>query len=212
MKIYTSHNCSTTYRARIALQIKGIPYESEYVELDSQTGESTNPEFLAMNPDGTTPVFVEGRRIFRQGVAFLEYLEESYPDPSIIPGSNRDRERIRALATVVGSDIDPLLDPRALAYLAQRLNIGNDQCVAWRSHWIHRGLQTLERLMEDNPGTARFCHGDVPTMADICLVSQVPALQQLGDSIDRIDRYPTIARVVQNCMQLEEFRLTAPQP
>lgn len=204
MKIYTSPNCSITYRARIALQIKGLPYESEYVELDPETGESTNRDFLAMNPDGTTPVIVEGRRIFRQGVAFLEYLEESYPTPSIIPGSNRDRERIRALATVIGSDIDPLLDPRALAYLANRLHMSDEQCTAWRRHWIHRGLQTLERLMEDNPGTARYCHGDVPTMADICLVSQLPELQKLGHGVDG---YPTIERVVQNCMELDEFRL-----
>ena len=208
MKIYTSHNSSTAYRARIALRIKGVPYESEYVELDAQTGESSNPEFLAMNPDGTTPVIVEGRRIFRQGVAFLEYLEESYPNPSIIPGSNRDRERIRALATVVGSDIDPLMDPRAIAYLAHRLNLGDEQCIAWRRHWIHRGLQTLERLMEDNPGTARFCHGDVPTMADICLISQEPELRRLGE---RMDQYPTIAEVVRNCMELDEFRLSAPK-
>lgn len=204
MKIYTAHDCSTTYRARIALHIKGVPYESEYVALDPQSGESSNPEFLALNPDGTTPVIVEGRRIFRQGVAFLEYLEESYPSPSIIPGSNRDRERIRALATVIGSDIDPLLDPRALAYLAHHLKIDKEQCTAWRSHWIHRGLETLERLMEDNPGTARFCHGDMPTMADICLVSQIPELRKLGGTMDR---YPTIARVVQNCMELREFRL-----
>jgi maleylacetoacetate isomerase len=208
MKIYTSHNCSATYRARIALHIKGLPYESEYVELDEQTGESSNEEFLAMNPDGTTPVIVEGRRIFRQGVAFMEYLEESYPSPSIIPGSNRDRERIRALATVIGSDIDALIDPRATAYLAHRLNVSSEECTAWRRHWIHRGLQTLERLMEDNPGTARFCHGDVPTMADICLVSQVPELRRLGGSLDR---YPTIARVVENCMELEEFRVPAPK-
>jgi maleylacetoacetate isomerase len=208
MKIYTCRHSSAAHRAHIALQIKGLPYETEYVELDPQTGEISDPELLAMNPDGTVPIIVEGRRIYRSGLAFLEYLEESYPDPSIIPGSNRDRERIRALSTVIGSDIDPLSDPRTTAYLKRQLKLDKSQCTTWRRHWLHRGMQNLESLMEDNPATARFCHGDVPTMADICLVSQVLELERIGGSLDE---YPSITAVVRNCMELDEFRLTAPK-
>jgi len=206
MKIYTSRHSSAGYRARIALHIKGLPYETEYVDLDPQSGESANPEVLAMDPDGTVPIVVEGRRIYRHGLACLEYLEESYPTPSIIPGSNRDRERIRALCTVISSDIDPLADAKTIAYLKGQLNFDEDRCNAWRRHWLHRGMHALESLMQDNPATARFCHGDVPTMADICLVSQVPALARMGDTLER---YPTIQAVVQNCMELDAFRLTA---
>ena len=208
MKLYTSYLSNAAYRVRIALDLKDLPYEPEYVLLNRDTGEEQSPEYLGLNPLGMVPTLVDGHRIYRQSLSILEYLEDVYPIPSILPGSSRDRERIRSLSQVIATDIEPLTNPRIRAYMMDRLGLREEQCARWNQHWIHKGLQALEKLMEDNPGTTRFCHGDLPTMADICLVSQAHGYEQQGWDLDQ---YPTIARIYRNCMNLSAFRSTAPQ-
>jgi len=208
MKLYTTHRSSAAYRVRIALAYKGLEYESEYVSLNKTTGDIRTPEYLEMNPQGMVPTLVEGRRVYRQSLAILEYLDEVYPHPSILPGNSRDRERIRSLSQVIVRDIDPLTEPRVIAYLKQDLELGNKACKTWAKHWYDEGMQALERLMADNPATSRFCHGDIPTMADICLVPQVKMAESLGWPLST---YPTIARIYHRCLELEAFRSTAPQ-
>ena len=208
MKLYTSYLSNAAYRVRIALDLKDLPYEPEYVLLNKDTGEDQSPEYLGINPLGMVPTLIDGHRVYRQSLSILEYLEDVYPVPSILPGSSRDRERIRSLSLVIATDIEPLTNFRIQAYMNDKLSLNDEQYAQWNRHWIHKGLQALEKLMEDNPATSSFCHGDLPTMADICLVSQVHGYEQQGWDLHQ---YPTVARIYQHCMNLSAFSSTAPQ-
>lgn len=208
MKLYTSYLSNAAYRVRITLHLKDLPYEPEYVLLNNDTGEQMTPEYLELNPLGMVPTLIDGQRVYRESLSILEYLEDVYPVPSILPGSSRDRERIRSLSQVIATDVEPLTNPRILAFLKDKLDMDDERCAQWGQHWIHKGLQALEKLMENNPATARFCHGDLPTMADICLVSQVHGYEQQGWDLAQ---YPTIAKIYFNCMELAAFSSTAPQ-
>ena len=208
MKLYTSYLSNAAYRVRITLHLKDLPYEPEFVLLSEGTGEQLTPEYLELNPLGMVPTLIDGQRVYRQSLSILEYLEDVYPVPSILPGSSRDRERIRSLSQVIATDVEPLTNPRILAFLKDRFGLNDESCAQWGRHWIHKGLQALEKLMENNPATSRFCHGDLPTMADICLVSQVHEYEQQGWDLEQ---YPTVARIYFNCMELEPFTATAPR-
>lgn len=205
MKLYASHQSSAAYRVRIALAYKNLPYRPEFLALDPKTGGIDAPEYRLLNPLGSVPTLVDGQRVYRQALAIIEYLEEVYPDPALLPGDSRDRERIRALSHLIVRDIDARTDPQVMAYLRNELKLKSKHCEEWTKHWVDQGMQALERLMEDNPATARFCHGDLPTMADICLVSQVYFLIRSGWSLEP---YPTIAKVYHECMELDAFRST----
>jgi maleylacetoacetate isomerase len=208
MKLYTSHQSTGAYRVRIALNLKAIAYEPEFIALDRETGTDRSPEYLSLNPQGMVPTLIDGQRVYRKSLAILEYLEESYPSPSILPGSNRDRERIRSLSQVMVTDTSPLVSPRVLSHLREELGLGKGARKEWVRHWTAQSLEALESLMVDNPATSRYCHGDVVTMADICLVSQVYGLVQQGWDLSA---YPTIDRIYHNGMDLPAFADAAPR-
>ena len=207
MKLYTSHQSTGAYRVRIALNLKSLAYEPEFIYLGEETGTDQRPEYLSINPQGMVPTLIDGHRVYRKSLAILEYLEEGYPTPSILPGSNRDRERIRSLSQVMVTDTAPLTSPRVLAHLRERMGLGRKACDDWVKHWTHESLRALEALMADNPATARFCHGDVVTMADICLVSQVYGVERQGWDLSG---YPTVERIYRNCMAIDAFVDAAP--
>ena len=208
MKLYTSHQSTGAYRVRIALNLKSLAYEPEFIYLGEETGTDQRPEYLSINPQGMVPTLIDGHRVYRKSLAILEYLEEGYPKPSILPGSNRDRERIRSLSQVMVTDTDPLTSPRVLAHLRESMGLNGKACDDWVLHWTHESLRALEALMADNPATARFCHGDVVTMADICLASQVYGLAQQGWDLSG---YPTVERIYRNCMEIDAFVDAAPR-
>jgi maleylacetoacetate isomerase len=208
MKLYTSYRSDAAYRVRIALTFKGLPHESEYFDVDDRDGLIHDPDYREINPQGVVPTLGEGYRRYRQSIAIMEYLEECYPTPPILPGSSRDRERIRSLSQLIVSDIAPLTGPRALAYLKTSLGLDEEGCKSWIWYWSEQGLAALESLLKDNPATTNYCHGDLPTMADICLVSQVHGFEQHGW---RLETFPTIERIYRTCMELDAFRTTAPE-
>jgi maleylacetoacetate isomerase len=208
IKLYTSYRSKTAYAVRIGLALKGLPYESKYIDLDATTGLAQDPKYLAINPQGVVPTLIDGQRVYRQALPILEYLEERYPPPLMLPGDSRDRARIRSVCQVIVSDIVPLIEPRVLSYLQGPLGQHEQECQAWHRHWLEQGLQDLEELMADNPASAVFCHSDLPTMADICLMSLVHGLVRGGGSLTA---YPTLERLYRKYLSIEAFIETAPE-
>lgn len=206
MKLYGYFRSSASYRVRIALSLKGLDYRLQPVHL--RRGEQRAPEFLAENPQGLVPALEHDGTVLTQSLAIVEYLEERFPEPPLLPGAPRDRAWVRALAQVVACDIHPINNLRVLQVLENDLALDDEARAAWARRWIEDGFAALEALLKDDPRTGRHCFGDRPTLADVCLTPQVFNSQRFGV---RLDRYPTLARIHENCMRLPAFRDQAPE-
>ena len=171
MKLYGYFRSSAAFRVRIALNLKGLDYENAFIHL--RRGDQAAPEFLGINPQGLVPALEIDGQTLTQSSAIIEYLDETHPEPPLLPRDAAGRARVRALAAIVACDIHPLNNLRVLRYLHGPL--GHDQGVieTWYNHWIDSGFRALERLLADDPRTGAFCHGDTPGLADIALVPQV---------------------------------------
>jgi maleylacetoacetate isomerase len=206
MKLYGYFRSSAAYRVRIALNLKGVKYQQAFIHL--RKGEQSAPAYLAMNPQGLVPALEEDDQVFIQSMAIIEYLDETHPEPPLLPGHPADRTRVRALAEIVACDIHPINNLRILRYLAHPL--GHDEAAVkeWYNHWIALGFEAMEKMLAADGMAGDFCHGDSPTLADICLVPQVANAARY-----RLDMspYPTIARIAANCSKLEAFREAAPE-
>jgi maleylacetoacetate isomerase len=209
LKLYSYWRSSAAYRVRIALNLKGLAYETVPVHLVNNGGEQHAPEFHDLNPQELVPVLVDGQRVIRQSLAIIEYLDESFDSEThLLPKSNRARARARALALLVACDIHPLGNLRVIRFLEHELNMPPLERERWSRHWITEGLGAFEALVADNPCTGIYCEGDAPSIADICLVPQVYNAQRLG--ID-LAPYPTIERICRNCLALTEFEAARPE-
>jgi maleylacetoacetate isomerase len=184
---------------RIALNLKGVAYES--VLRDLARGAQRSPEYLGLNPQGLVPALEDEGDIIPQSLAIIEYLDETCPQPLLLPGHPSDRARVRALAQIVVSDIHPLNNLRVKSYLAQA---GQDEATwkIWYAHWIAEGFAALEAMLAGDDRTGTYCHGDEPSLADICLIPQVAN----GRRVDLdMTPYPTIRRIYDACMALPAF-------
>jgi maleylacetoacetate isomerase len=209
MKLYDYWRSSASYRVRIALNLKGLPYEQIPVHLVRDGGEQHRPEYHAVNPQKFVPVLVDGRRVIRQSLAIIEYLDESYDgEMKLLPTTARDRARVRALALVVACDIHPLNNTRVMRFLERELGANEDARNFWTRHWIEEGFRSFEALVAGHPSTGQFCEGDTPTLADICLVPQVYNARRFG--VD-ISEFPTIEAIVAQCHQLTAFDAARPE-
>lgn len=206
MKLYTYWRSSASYRLRIALEWKGLAREDVAIDLGS--GKQLESDYLALNPQGLVPVLVEGERAIGQSLAILEYLEERYPQRPLLPGDPLERARVRQLALVVACEIHPLQNLRVLRHLESGLGQSQEQVLAWFRHWVARGLSALEDLLGSDPRTGRFCHGDAPTLADVCLVPQLYNARRR--ELD-LEPYPTLLRVEGECLKLSAFARAAPE-
>ena len=204
LQLYSYFRSSASCRVRIALNLKGLDYETAAVHL--LKGEQRARGFLALNPAGLVPALVEDGQVFTQSLAIIEYLDEVHPGPSLLPGDAADRARIRALAQTVACEIHPLNNLSVLRYLKHTLGVDEEAKNGWYRHWVEQGLATVERLLAD-PRTGAFCHGDAPTLADCCLVPQVFNAQRFAC---RLDHVPTVMRIHDRCMQLPAFQRAAP--
>lgn len=205
LELHTFFRSSAAYRVRIALNLKGLAYTPRYVDL--MRGDQQNPEYRQLNPEARIPSLVVDGRVLTQSLAILEYLEETHPQPPLLPGDPIDRAWVRALALIVACDIHPLNNLRVLDYLGG--NFGQDEAarLAWMRHWIGDGLAAVEAHLAGRDGGAGFCLGDTPTLADICLVPQVFNARRAGCDLSA---FPRILAVEARCLALPAFQEAAP--
>jgi len=208
LKLYSYWRSSAAYRARIALNLKGLAYELVPVNIAHNGGQQHTDEFHGVNPQELIPVLVHGERLIRQSMAIIEYLEESFDGPRLLPVTARERARARGLAQLVACDIHPLNNARVLQYLEREFNTPLVERERWVRNWIELGFGALEEMLAKNPSTGEFCEGDAPSIADICMVPQ--CYNALRFSVD-LKAYPTIARVYERCMTLDEFVNARPE-
>ncbi len=206
LRLYTYFRSSAAYRVRIALNLKGIPYQSVPVHLLRGGGEQHSAQFAERNPAELVPVLDDGPLTLTQSIAIIEYLDEKYPTPPLLPAGAAERARVRALALAIACDIHPLNNLRVRQYLPARLGLDESGVNAWQQHWIRLGFTALERSLAAGGGRG-FCFGDSPTLADCCLVPQ--AFNALRVNLP-LDPYPTIRRIYEHCTRLPAFEHAAP--
>jgi maleylacetoacetate isomerase len=205
MKLYNFSGSSASYRVRIVANLKGITYD--YASVNLARGESRQPSYQALNPQGRVPTLEDNGRLIPQSMAICEYLEETHPNPSILPADPFGRARVRALALMVACEIHPTAGGRAQNYLTTLLNADANERAEWGRHWMSEGLHEIETMLTGSPRTGRFCHGDTPTMADAFLIPQVYNAERAG--VD-LAAFPTIRRIYEECNKLEAFAKAAP--
>ncbi len=204
MKLTTYFRSTAAYRVRIALNLKGIDHE--LMPLNLFEGEQKSSEFLSTNPDGLIPVLDIDGDILTQSMAILEYLEEQYPEVSLLPSAPKDRAFIRAMAQTIVSDIHPLNNLRVLQYLVNQMGLSEQQKLAWYHHWIASGFKGLETRLASSAG--KFCVGDSVSLADVCLIPQVYNAHRFDCPMQD---YPTINRLNQQCLEIEAFAKSVPE-
>jgi maleylacetoacetate isomerase len=208
LRLFSYWRSSAAYRVRIGLNLKGLPYEIVPVHLVRDGGEQHTDAFREANPQELVPVLQHGQRMLRQSLAILEYLDEMWPRPLLLPAVARDRQRVRALAQVVACDIHPLNNLRVMQFLEREWGVPQAEREGWAQHWMATGFAALERLLHDHPSTGEFCDGQDPTLADCCLVPQVYNARRFG--LD-LAPYPTIVRIEQACLALPAFDAARPE-
>ena len=208
MKLVSYWRSQATYRVRIALAIKGL--DAELTTLDLLKGDQFAQHYRALNPEMVVPTLIDGDHPpLTQSLAILEFLEEQYPDPPLLPSEPYGRARVRAIAQVVAMDVHPFIVPRVRKYLEQELKLDEATRTKWLTHWLETGTHAVEGMLAHDPRTGRFCHGDRPTIADLCLVAHLTSAQMLCGV--KPDAYPTAARIFTTCMQLDAFAKTHPR-
>ncbi|SOY53639.1 putative MALEYLACETOACETATE ISOMERASE [Cupriavidus taiwanensis] len=207
LKLYSYFRSSASFRVRIALELKGLSYDYVPVHLLKEGGQQLKPEFRAVNPDGLVPALVDGEHVLQQSLAIVEYLDEVYPEPKLLPGTALDRAYVRGLAQEIACEIHPLNNLRVLKYLKHTVGVTDEVKDAWYRHWIELGFASLQANLERSGKAGRFCFGDTPTLADLCLVPQVFNAQRFH--ID-VARYPAIAKIYETCMALPAFQQAEP--
>jgi len=207
LQLYGFWRSMAAYRVRVALNLKGL--KASEIALNLDAGEQFAPEYLALNPEGAVPALVEpGHPPITQSMAILEYLEEAYPQAPLLPADPHGRARVRSLAAVIVSDTHPLMVPRVRAYLNEHAGFDEAALRDWSIHWGVRGLAVIEARLARDAATGVYCHGDQVTFADICLTNLGMAMR--AAKID-MSAYPTVARIIAACEQLEAFQRANPR-
>jgi maleylpyruvate isomerase len=206
MKLIGYFRSSAAYRVRIALNLKGISVEHASRHL--RKGEQAAPDYVALNPQKLVPALVlDSGEVLTQSLAILEYLEETQPEPALLPRDAVGRARVRALALIVAADIHPIQNLRVMTYLREKFGQTEESTFAWSRHWIETGFDAYEATIAGDPRTGAYSHGDFPTMADMCLVPQV--FNAARFKVD-MKRYPTIQRIYDTCMKHPAFDAAQP--
>ena len=207
MILYGYSMSSASYRVRIALALKGL--EATTVAKQLRRGEHRQKEFLQINPQGFVPALsLDDGNVLTQSVAIIEYLDELYPQPPLLPAGLLERARVRALSQIIACDVHPLNNLRVLRYLEEKLILDKQTRDAWYRHWVGVGFDALERWLVRDAATGRFCHGNSPTMADVCLVPQVFNARRF--SVD-LNSFPRIRAIDAACRELPAFQTAAPE-
>jgi maleylacetoacetate isomerase len=200
MKLYTFFRSSAAFRMRIALNYKGIAYEPQFVSMPKD--EHKSPSYVAVNPQGLVPALDDAGKIFVQSLAMMEYLEETRPQPPLLPQGAEDRAYVRAAAQIVACEMHPLNNLRTLRYIKKSYALDEEGVNAWDRHWIAEGFGGLEAYLAGAKKTGRYCYRDQVTIADCCLVPQVFNAQRYNCELAA---YPTVMRIHEACMKLDAF-------
>lgn len=210
MKLYGYWRSLATFRVRIALALKGLALEAPEIPIDLIQGKQHDPAYRKVNPQAVVPALIldDGGAPLFQSMAILEYLEETHPRPALLPKDARGRARVRGLSQICVSDGHPFVVPRIRKYLAQELGLDEAGVQRWVAHWSLKALEALEGHLAHEQDTGRYCHGDAPTLADICLASQVVAAKDYGRA--DVSGVPTVMRVYGECMRLDAFAASHP--
>ena len=207
MKLFTYWRSQAAFRVRVAMRLKGLPMEK--VSLDLLKGDQFAASYQALNPEGVVPTLIDGAgEPLVQSLAILEYLDEKYPDPPLLPAELRARAHARAIAQMVAMDAHPFIVPRVRKYLEEELHLDEPARGKWVRHWLDTGSRAVEQVLARDPRTGKFCVGDQPTIADICLAAHLTSGKLFGGR-EPAD-FPTAGRIYQNCMQLEAFAAEHP--
>ncbi|MDP3820196.1 MAG: maleylacetoacetate isomerase [Burkholderiales bacterium] len=209
-ELYSFWRTSATYRVRVALNLKGVQPHERNVNLD--TGEQRSEAFLKINPLGAIPALLDNEAgssaaPITQSLAILEFLDETYPAPALLPADPHGRARVRSLASMLAADTHPLITPRVKKYLTTTGGFDDVAWRAWQIQWFTTGLQAFEQRLASEPGTGTFCHGESVTLADICLASIIVVMRVFKIEVANI---PTIDRIMATCEKLDAFAKAAP--
>jgi maleylacetoacetate isomerase/maleylpyruvate isomerase len=204
MELYNYFRSSASYRVRIALALKGLEYEYKPVHLFNN--EQFNESYAVVSAARLVPLLRDGEHLLTQSMAIIEYLEEAYPQPPLLPQGAAARARVRAIALDVACEIHPLNNLRVLRFLVHDLKLSEDDKMRWYRHWVETGLEAVERQLVAQPAT--YCHGDTPTLADCALVPQIFNARRYDC---RLDHVPQVMRVFDACMALDAFERTRPE-
>lgn len=205
MKLYSFFNSSTSFRVRIALALKGLDYD--YAGVNLRGGEQGQPAYRELSPAGIVPVLVDGDLTLTQSLAIIDYLDQRYPEPRLLPEEPVLRARVLEVAQTIACEIHPIDNIRVLKYLTGKLGVSEEAKSAWYAHWVDEGLGAVERLLSKHPPSA-YCFGDTPTLADCCLVPQVANAMRMGCDLSRFTR---VLAVHEHCMRQPAFIAAAPQ-
>jgi maleylacetoacetate isomerase len=204
--MYGFWRSNAAHRVRIGLNLKGLAYEEVMIDLDA--GEQGRADYQAVNPAALVPTLIaDDGTSLTQSLAILEYLDETQPEPPLLPKDPRGRARVRAIALTYAADSHPFITPRVRKYLADPLGIDEAARMEWIRHWLARGLEIAEARLAGDDATGSFCHGDVPTLADICLAVQAGAAKHFGVANEG---FPVTSRIWANCLALDAFARAQP--
>ena len=202
MKLYNYFRSSASFRVRIALNLKGLPYEYSVVHLTKGGGQQFDPAFRAINPDALIPVLDDGGHTVTQSLAIIEYLEETHPEPPLLPKLPLDRAYVRSIALGIACEIHPLNNLRVLRYLVRDLKASDEQKNAWYRHWVEQGLAAVEARLVAEGKCGRHALGDTVSLADVVIVPQIFNAKRFDC---RLDHVPTVMCIFDHCMELAAF-------
>jgi len=208
MKLYSFFRSSASYRVRIALNLKRLSYEQAPIHLRKGGGEQFSAAYKALNPQALVPTLEDDGKVLTQSLAIIEYLEEKHPKPALLPGDSAEKAIVRGMALIIACEVHPIQNLRVLNFIKSSYNQTDEQVNQWAQHWIDLGLSALEQSIVAHSKGGKFCFGDTPTLADICLVPQLGNARRYGCDLSQ---YPTILSIEKNCMALSAFANAAPE-
>ena len=208
MKLYTFFRSSASYRVRIALNLKGLDYEQAPIHLRRGGGEQLKPAYRMINPQALVPALEDEGQILSQSLAIIEYLEERYPKPPLLPSDAADRALVRSMALLIACEVHPIQNLRVLNHLKSDHQQSDGDTMRWARHWIDLGFSALEGMINSRSAEGEFCFGETPTMADLCLVPQLANARRFG--VD-LAAYPKLLAIEAACMSLSAFANAAPE-
>ena len=209
MKLYTFFRSSASYRVRVALNLKGIKYEQAPIHLRRGGGEQLMPAYRALNPQALVPALEDNGKILTQSLAIIEYLDETHPNPPLLPKDPADKALVRSMAMVIACEVHPIQNLRVLNYVKATYDQTDEEVNSkWAQHWIDLGLAALQDMIVAQPKRGKFCFGATPTLADICLIPQLGNARRYGCDLAK---YPTILAIEKACSVVAAFADAAPE-